>query len=301
MDDRAELHQTLLPLWQSLTTEQHQKLLDAQQALSEAGDLDTLNQRYFRHSASLLRLVGKQVVNHSAWRSDQLARLQLLGVYADLQPKLDSSQQPGLTTWLPSLFQVSDTEEKIVLLRALKLLDCSGVLVPFSLLASRTNDPQLFAALALNNEYPVAQFDDKCFQQLLLKALFMDLDITLVPNLAQRLNTQLSQLAMDLVMERVYAHRLPPPSIWMAIRAQDMSTAFRDTYLSFLAANDENQRYFSALGLITNGSEGFDARLSQLLEQRLPQENDRVVRQLIQSLHLRLLVSNQNNSVQPAA
>lgn len=301
MDDRAELHQILLPLWRSLTSDQHRKLLSAQQALCEAGDLDTLSQQYFRHSASLVRLLGKQAVDHSDWRSDQLARLQLLRVFADVQLKLSSSKPSELTVWLPSLFQQSDTEEKIVLLKALRFFDFSGALVPFSLLASRTNDPKVFAALALNNRYPVARFDDKCFQQLLLKALFMDLDITLVPNLTRRLNAQLSQLAMDLVMERVYAHRLPPPSIWMAIRAQDMNAAFRDTYLSFLAANDENQRYFSALGLITNGIEGFGARLPQLLEQRLPQENNMIVQQLIQSLHLRLVFSEQNNSVQPAA
>ncbi len=87
-----------------------------------------------------------------------------------------------------------------------------------ALATGRTNSLNLFSALALNNRYPAKHYDERAFHQLVLKALFMDLDISHIIDLKQRLSATLSQLAIDLIKERIAAHRPPPTSISYAIQ-----------------------------------------------------------------------------------
>jgi hypothetical protein len=303
MDDRAGITHLLLPLWQQLSPELGEKLRQAQAELTEAQDQTQQWNLYFRFSAKLARLSGKKALENTHWRCDQLSRLQLIQILALTNGRWPSAREERgcLNHWVPALFQQSDTEEKIVLLKALPYLDTDGQLVPFSLLASRTNDPKLFSGLLLNNDYAITHFDTKGFHQILLKALFMDLDISQVSGLSRRLNAELSQLAIDLVMERVYANRKPPPSIWLAIRGCDMDAAFRTTYLGFLASNEENCRYYSALALLLNGVDGFDERLTQQLQQQIKHEPSELIRQTQHCLlqHLLFHLGCEDQQVNP--
>ena len=92
----------------------------------------------------------------------------------------------------------------------------------------------IFSALALRNPYPADMYDDDTFFHMLLKALFLDLNIALVMGLTSRRNSELTQLSIDLVNERLLAKRMPPASIWLAMHFDDLNDTDKDTWLAFL-------------------------------------------------------------------
>jgi hypothetical protein len=66
---------------------------------------------------------------------------------------------------------------------------------------------------------------------MVLKCLFLGLDITLVESLEGRLNPALSRMCYDYLRERSAAGRTIPVSIWLAIRIVDLpeaAAAFRE-------------------------------------------------------------------------
>jgi hypothetical protein len=95
----------------------------------------------------------------------------------------------------------------------------------------------LFAAIALNNDYPANHYEQRAYHQLVLKALFMDLDISQIIGLQQRKCPQLSALAIDLVNERLAADRQPPGSIWLAIDSEHLATPDLALFLRFNGSN----------------------------------------------------------------
>lgn len=157
------------------------------------------------------------------WHSHDIARLLLLQQFKNELLQLLQAQSLQ-TQWPQNLLQVYrrfGEDEKALLLRSLLLLG-GEELLPIALDASRTNDEDLYATLALNNPFPGKHFPERYFHQLVLKSLFINLDINQIQGLKPRLSPTLSQLCVDLVEERKLAHRDIPHAIWHAIREEDL-------------------------------------------------------------------------------
>lgn len=176
-------------------------------------------------SAAAKRELGSSPVviygQSPTWHSHDIGRLLLLQQFKHCMFRLQQEQ------WSHSLLKVYrrfGEDEKALLLRSLSLLG-GAELLPIALDASRTNDEALYATLALNNPYPGTHFPERNFHQLVLKSLFIDLDIKHIQGLDKRLSPTLSQLCADLVEERRLAHRDIPHSIWHAIRPDDIPEA----------------------------------------------------------------------------
>lgn len=155
------------------------------------------------------------------WSTVQLARALLLAQVVEQQA--GEAQVPLLN----QLFLWGDDQEKIVLLKALDWLDSRGQCLDLALLAGRTSNPQVFAALALDTPYPSRHYPERAFHQLLLKALGMGLDSGRVIDLAQRHDVTLNQLALDLLDEQLAAARTVSPSLPRLIAFGLLSAAQR--------------------------------------------------------------------------
>jgi hypothetical protein len=129
------------------------------------------------------------------------------------------------------------------------MLDPKGELLDIALHTGRTNNVHLFSTLSLHNSYPARYYDDGAFEQLILKALFLGLNITHIESLTQRLHIDLSNKCMDLVHERLAADRSPPISIWLAIDIRHLDDKGQALYLKFLSDQAKEHRYYSLLAL----------------------------------------------------
>ncbi|QXI26027.1 EboA domain-containing protein [Pseudomonas vanderleydeniana] len=154
-----------------------------------------------RLSSQYKRGPGRQVPGNSAWTHAQLAHVLLLAQALEYQAE---DQRLAL---LRQVFLWGDDQEKIALLRALDWLDSHGAALDLALQAGRTNNSQVFAAIALDNPYPARHYDERAFYQLILKALGMGLDVRRTEGLPRRRGHPLNQLALDLLEEQLAAER----------------------------------------------------------------------------------------------
>lgn len=221
-------------------------------------------------SALLLGLPGDN--NH--WQVDEAIRILLL-------TKLLEVSVTGTTkTLVEEAYHLGDEYEKISIIRGLYLLDNKGELIDLAILTGRTNNVNLFAAIALANSYPASNYDDRAFDQLVLKALFMDLDISYIVGLQPRLTPKLTSLCFDLVKERLAADRDPPNSIWLAIKFSDLSTADQDIYLRF-TIEEPKHRYYSLRSLSQHSSVNYPSSFWQQLEKLLTIETKENTKEII--------------------
>lgn len=153
--------------------------------------------------------------------SVQLARALLIATLLERQP--GDARLP----LLEQLFQWGDDQEKVALLKALDTFDSQGACLELALLSGRTSNPQVFAALALDNPYPSRHYAERAFHQLVLKGLGMGLDVGRVVGLAQRQGVTLNQLALDLMDEQLAAGRPVSPSLPRLIAFNLLSPAQR--------------------------------------------------------------------------
>lgn len=204
----AQLTPTALQWW-------HQ----AQQQIREQPDTTTVALA----CSQCRRLLGEQTfscsVSNAAWNQAELGRVLLVAQALQLQA---SAQQAPL---LRRLYQWGDDQEKAGLLKALDWLDTEGFHVELAVQAGRANSRLVFSAIALDNPYPARHYNERAFYQLVLKSLFMDLDVRRIQGLEQRRSVELNQLALDLLQERLAAGRAEPATLAFAVDSSVLSPA----------------------------------------------------------------------------
>ena len=123
--------------------------------------------------------------------NSEIIRLLLLLSLFEQHPELHNK------VTLKQYYQAGDSSEKAALLKGLSLLDPQGEAVNLAVNAARCNSVDEFSALALFNDYPAEHFAELNFNQLVLKTLFIGLDIIQISKLSSRLNAKLSNMCMS--------------------------------------------------------------------------------------------------------
>jgi len=103
--------------------------------------------------------------------------------------------------------------EQESLLRMLPLLPDPQRLVSHAVEACRTNSEVVFRAIACGNPFPAAHFPDDNFNQLVLKAVFMNVPVGEIDGLSGRVTAELLRMADDFAAERTAAARPVPTDI----------------------------------------------------------------------------------------
>jgi hypothetical protein len=129
---------------------------------------------------------------------------------------LGEPEQPALTL---KLLEGGEIGEQESVLRTLSLWPEPARFVETGLAACRTNARRVFEAIACENPFPTAHFPVLGFQQLVLKAVFMEVPVARIEGLASRLSPELSRMAEDFASERRAAGRPVPPDIAVIVGA----------------------------------------------------------------------------------
>lgn len=151
---------------------------------------------------------NKVYLNH--WSVTDVARVRLLAEV------LVSKSFPA-----DELFQLcyrySDGGERASLLKGLPLLELSDQSTNFMIDVARTNSLEIFSALAYKNAWIVMKFPVSSYNQIVLKSLFMGINIIHLEGLRGARNFELGRMTADYVQERLDAGREIPESIWLAV------------------------------------------------------------------------------------
>jgi hypothetical protein len=176
----------------------------------------------------------------SHWNSLQAARTFLL-----LQ--LPQEKTSWMTT-VQQLFETADMYEQQALYAALPVLPYSEELLARAIEGCRTNMSVIFDAIALHNPYPAQFFPEANWNQLVLKAIFMQRPLYLIQQLDQRRNPALAAMAIDFAHERWAAGRGVMPELWRLVVPLLDENVLADLK-KVLASTDANERAAGALAL----------------------------------------------------
>lgn len=112
--------------------------------------------------------------------------------------------------FLFKIFSVSDTDEKKLILECLDQGDLNGEFKAIYLEAMRTNSSELFSFMAHTRQYPKSFFTEAEYNQMVLKALFVDISVQKIIGIKERKNTKLKTMINDYIEERELANRSLP-------------------------------------------------------------------------------------------
>lgn len=146
----------------------------------------------------------------AGWQADRLARVWLL-------LHLPHADEEAFLHKMEMLFDTADMGELVALYSALPLLPYPGRFVKRTAEGIRTNMTVVFDAIALDNPYPADYLDDAAWNQMVLKAAFMDRPIYRIQGLERRANAELAQIISDYAHERWAAGRVVSPEFWRPV------------------------------------------------------------------------------------
>ncbi|MDB9528022.1 EboA family metabolite traffic protein [Oscillatoria sp. CS-180] len=141
------------------------------------------------------------------WSLDQAARTLLLLTFP-------SEPHDRYVAALEKLFAAADVAEQIALYQSLPVLPHPDRWIARAIDGLRTNITAVFNAIALHNPYPADYFDEAAWNQMVLKALFVDSRLSQIQRLEDRANPKLAQMLSDYAHERWAAGRPVNPQLW---------------------------------------------------------------------------------------
>ncbi|MFD0797108.1 EboA domain-containing protein [Maribacter chungangensis] len=150
----------------------------------------------------------------------QLSRIYLLVKVLETDPVF-------YTPEVAKIIEVADTTELETFLRYLTILPESESFKHAAVEALRTNISIIFDAITLNNPYPALYFNDQQWNQMYLKAAFMERDLSMIESVDERANADLARIISDYAHERWAASRKIDPMFWRPV-----SKFMDDTLLS---------------------------------------------------------------------
>jgi|TARA_B100000315_G_scaffold119492_1_gene109452 hypothetical protein len=144
-----------------------------------------------------------------SWSTDQAARVLIL---------LSSGDEGlGFSGRLEQLCQTADVRELIALYQGLPLYPGQELFVDRAREGLRTNMKAVFEAVAHDNPYPFEQFSTAVWNQMVLKAIFVESPLHPIHGLDRRRNEDLARTLVDYAHERWAAGRTITPELWRPV------------------------------------------------------------------------------------
>ena len=155
---------------------------------------------------------------------------------------------------LDQIFSTAEVTELVALYSALPVLPYPDMLKARASEGIRTNMSVVFDAVVLNNPYPSEYLDEAAWNQMVLKALFMDRPLYKIQGLDQRSNQQLSEMISNFAHERWAAGRPTSPEMWRPIGKYGPDNICQD-FERLIGMEDLHQQAAAILAVSALGSE----------------------------------------------
>ena len=126
----------------------------------------------------------------------------------------EESEASNWVTALNKLFETADMHEQQSLYAAIPIMPFQDFMVERAIEGLRTNISSVFDSVALNNPYPSKYFDERAWNQMVLKAVFMQRPLYQIQNSDKRANLELAKILVDFAHERWAAGRTVMPELW---------------------------------------------------------------------------------------
>jgi hypothetical protein len=170
--------------------------------------------RFFKKAILHLTDLQKELANNiregfspHTWDQLQTARSYLLLHF-------EEKEASSWVNALNKLFETADMHEQQSLYAALPIMPFQPEMIERAIEGLRTNISSVFDAVALNNPYPAEYFDERAWNQMVLKAIFMQRPLYQIQNADDRANPTLAKILVDFAHERWAAGRTVMPELW---------------------------------------------------------------------------------------
>lgn len=175
----------------------------------------------------------------AGWDQFRLARVILL---------LELAGQPveAYRDTLDALLGSADLREQVAIFSAFPLLPDPEFLVPLAREGLRTNIVNVFDAIALDNPFPADHFPEEAWNQMVLKALFIQRPLYRIRGIDERANPTLAEALSNLAHERWAAGRWVSPELWRSC-AGFLSETIIDDLTRVIETDEPGQREAVAL------------------------------------------------------
>lgn len=160
------------------------------------------------------------------WTVDQICRVALMTAV-----NINYNKE-----WLSQLFSSADMNELVALYKGLHLLENAKEFADQAIEGVRTNMVPVFDAIALNNPFANKYFAEGAWNQMVLKAIFMNRPIYRIEGLEERINPRLTSTLIDFAHERWAAGRNVVPELWRLTRDCLDTTLLKELIRVFEAA-----------------------------------------------------------------
>ena len=114
-------------------------------------------------------------------------------------------------------YEAGEIGEQESVLRTLSLLDDPARFAETGVAGCRTNAKRVFEAIACDNPFPAAHFPELNFNQLVMKAVFIEAPVARIEGLPARRTPELLRMARDYASERRAASRPVPPDVALIV------------------------------------------------------------------------------------
>jgi hypothetical protein len=175
------------------------------------------------------------------WSVDQTGRARLV-------LSLPSDDRGDYLATLERVFTHADMGESVALYQTLPLLPYPEAHRARAAEGLRTNMTAVFNAIALHNPYPAEQFDEGAWNQMVLKAVFVDSPLHAIQGIDERANAKLARMLVDYAHERWAAGRSVTPELWRPV-GPFAEGAMLDDLARVLTDGTATERQAAALAL----------------------------------------------------
>ncbi|TCK84862.1 EboA domain-containing protein [Albibacterium bauzanense] len=143
----------------------------------------------------------------SKWSLKKVCRVWLI-------MQIDSSDEASYISKIEELFRDADMNELATLYAALPILAYPEHWEKQCAVGIRSNIGYVLDAVIMDNPYPAEYLNEEAWNQLILKAIFTDKDISRIIGLEKRVNENLVKALRDYADERKAAGRTINPELW---------------------------------------------------------------------------------------
>ena len=176
----------------------------------------------------------------------EVSRIFLLATVLEENPDFFTSK-------VANLIQIADTTELETVLKFLYLLPHPENFIHTATEALRSNILSVFNAIALNNPYPGLYFNDQQWNQMYLKAAFVETDLSQIIDIEKKANAELARIISDYAHERWAASRTINPLFWRPVSHFLNPTLLKDMK-RLLESTDQKEKYAAALCCLESNS-----------------------------------------------